>query len=74
MKKMINEGNKIHNFINSSGSDFLTSYGPVPVPRDKKFRFLGFRFRFRFHNAVSRLEVGFSNTRNKREMSIHLRL
>ena len=45
MKKMFNEGNQIHNFISSSGSDFLTSYGsgstsqkvtvptvPVPVP------------------------------------------
>jgi hypothetical protein len=44
---MLNEGNRIHNFISSSGSDFLTSYGagsgstrqkvmvptvPVPVP------------------------------------------
>jgi hypothetical protein len=44
---MLNEGNQIHNFISSSGSDFLTSYGsgsgsirqkvtvptvPVPVP------------------------------------------
>ncbi len=27
MKKMFNEGNQIHNFISSSGSDFLTSYG-----------------------------------------------
>ena len=27
MKKMCNEGNQIHNFISSSGSDFLTSYG-----------------------------------------------
>jgi hypothetical protein len=27
MKKMLNEGNQIHNFIPSSGSDFLTSYG-----------------------------------------------
>jgi len=26
MKKMLNEGNQIHNFISSSGSDFLTSY------------------------------------------------
>ena len=24
---MFNEGNQIHNFISSSGSDFLTSYG-----------------------------------------------
>ncbi len=24
---MLNEGNQIHNFISSSGSDFLTSYG-----------------------------------------------
>jgi hypothetical protein len=39
---MLNEGNQIHNFISSSGSDFLTNYGsgsasqkvtvPVPVP------------------------------------------
>ncbi len=27
MKKMLNEGNQIHHFISSSGSDFLTSYG-----------------------------------------------
>ncbi len=27
MKKMLNEGNQIHNFISSSGSDFLKSYG-----------------------------------------------
>ncbi len=47
MKKMLNEGNQMHNFISSSGSgsDFLTSYGsgsgsttqkvtvPVPVPQ-----------------------------------------
>ncbi len=48
MKKMFNEGNQIHNFMSSSGSDFLTSYGsgsgstsqkvtgstvPVPVPQ-----------------------------------------
>jgi hypothetical protein len=46
MKKMLNEGNQIHNFISSSGSgsDFLTSYGSgstsqkvtvptVPVPQ-----------------------------------------
>ncbi len=66
MKKMFNEGNKIHNFMSSSGygtlinygsgsgSDFLTSYGSitVPVPLVKKLRFL--RFRFRFHNTVSR--------------------
>ncbi len=26
-KKMFNEGNQIHNFMSSSGSDFLTSYG-----------------------------------------------
>jgi hypothetical protein len=62
-KKMLNEGNQIHNFISSSGSgtvincgsgsDFLTNYGmvpvPVPVPKGKKLRFL--RFRFRFHNT-----------------------
>ncbi len=46
MKKMLNEGNQIRNFISGSGSDFLTSYGsgstsqkvtvptvPVPVPQ-----------------------------------------
>ncbi len=27
MKKMLNEGNQKHNFISSSGSDFLTIYG-----------------------------------------------
>ncbi len=29
MKKFLNEGNKIHNFLSTSGygSDFLTSYG-----------------------------------------------
>ncbi len=27
LKKMFIEGNQIHNFISSSGSDFLTSYG-----------------------------------------------
>ncbi len=27
MKMMLNQGNQIHNFITSSGSDFLTSYG-----------------------------------------------
>ncbi len=43
-KKILNEGNQIHNFISSSGSDFLTSYGSgsnsqkvtvptVPVPQ-----------------------------------------
>jgi hypothetical protein len=26
MKKMFHEGNQIHNFMSSSGSDFLTSY------------------------------------------------
>ncbi len=55
MKKMLNEGNQIHNFISSSGSgtvinygsgsDFLTSYGSGSLV--KKLRFL----RFRFHNA-----------------------
>jgi hypothetical protein len=45
-EKMFIEGNQIHNFMSSSGSDFLTSYGsgsasqkvtvptvPVPVPQ-----------------------------------------
>ncbi len=27
MKEMLNEGNQVHNFISSSGSDFLTSNG-----------------------------------------------
>jgi hypothetical protein len=26
-EKILNEGNQIHNFISSSGSDFLTNYG-----------------------------------------------
>jgi hypothetical protein len=60
MKKMLNEGNQIHNFISSSGSgtvinygsgsDFLTSYGSGSGSTVKKLRFL--RFRFRFYNAV----------------------
>ncbi len=54
---MLNEGNQIYNFISSSGSgtiisygsgsDFLTSYASGPVPLVKKLR-----FRFRFHNAA----------------------
>ncbi len=48
---MLSEGNQIHNFISSSGSDFLTV--PVPVPQGKKLRFLRFRFRFRFHNTAN---------------------
>ncbi len=49
MKKMLNEGNQIHNFMSSSGSDFLTSYGSgstsqkVTVPTVPTVR---------FHNAV----------------------
>ncbi len=47
---MLNEGDQIHNFISSSGSDFLTSYGSgsgstrkkatvptVPVPQHYLF-------------------------------------
>ncbi len=62
MKIFLNEDNQIHNFISSSGSgtvisygsgsNFLTSYVPVPVPLVKKLRFLRFRFRFRFHNTA----------------------
>jgi hypothetical protein len=53
MKKILNEGYQIHNFISSSGSDFLTSYGsgstsqkvtvptvPVPVPESILIVFL----------------------------------
>jgi hypothetical protein len=40
---MLNEGNQIHNFISSSGSDLLTSSGC-----GSGYGFL----RFRFHNAV----------------------
>ncbi len=54
---MLNEGNQIHNFISSSGSNFLTSYGSsstrqkimvptVPVPhhwfRERHTLFLDF--------------------------------
>ncbi len=53
---MLNEGNQIHNFMSSSGSETVINYGsgsdfltvPVPVPQGKKLRFL----RFRFHNTV----------------------
>jgi hypothetical protein len=43
MKKMLNEGNQIHNFILCV---------TVPVPHGKKLRLLGFRFRFRFHKPA----------------------
>jgi hypothetical protein len=56
---MFNEGNLIHNFMSSSGSetviyygsgsDFLTSNGSGSGLLVKKLRFL--RFRFRFHNT-----------------------
>ncbi len=46
MKKLLNEGNQIHNFISSSGSrtvinygsgsDFLTSYGSVSSSNSQK--------------------------------------
>ncbi len=57
MKKIVNEGNLIHNFMSSSGSGTVISYGSgsdflqvtVPVPLVNKLRFL--RFRFRFHNT-----------------------
>ncbi len=62
MKKMLNEGNQIHNFMSSSGSgsvinyvsgsDFLTSYSSGSGSKSQKVpvpRFL--RFRFRFHNT-----------------------
>jgi hypothetical protein len=75
MKKMLNEGNQIHNFISSSrsgtvincgfGSNFLTSYGSdsVPVPLVKKLRFLQSRFRLRlwFHNAAVKTEFSTQN-------------
>ena len=32
MKKMLSEGNQIHNFISSSGSGTVINYGTVPVP------------------------------------------
>ncbi len=65
MKKILNKGNQIHNFISNSdsgtvinfsygsgsGSDFLTSYGSGST--SKKVTFL----RFRFHNAA--LQVTF---------------
>jgi hypothetical protein len=38
MKKMLNEGNQIHNFISSSGSGSAKSYGT-------------YYLRFRFHNT-----------------------
>ncbi len=32
MKKMVNGGNQILNFISSSGSGTVINYGTVPVP------------------------------------------
>jgi hypothetical protein len=72
MKKMLNEGNQIHNFMsssgsgtainNGSGSDFLTSYGSgsssqkVTVPVQLVKKLRFLRFRFRFHNTVYKLQ------------------
>ncbi len=57
VKKTLNDGNKIHNFISSSGSGTVINYGSGsdlqvtgPVPLVKKLRFL----RFRFHIAVKK--------------------
>jgi hypothetical protein len=40
MKKLLNEGNQIHNYISSSGSgfgsDFLTSYGSASGSTSQK--------------------------------------
>ncbi len=45
-KKMLNEGNQIHNFISSSGSWTVINYGSGSD-------FLSsYSFRFRFHNTV----------------------
>jgi hypothetical protein len=66
MKKIFNEDNQIHNFISSSGSgtvlsygsgsgsDFLTSYGSGSGSTSQKVTvpFLRFRFRFRLHNTA----------------------
>ena len=65
MKKILNEGNQIHNFMSSSGSgtvnnygsgsDFLTSfgsgYGSGSTSQKVMIPFLRFRFQFRFHNT-----------------------
>ncbi len=53
MKKILNEGNQIHNVISSSGSgsDFLTSYGSDSGSTSQKVT-VPFRFRFRFYNTL----------------------
>ncbi len=53
MKKFLNEGNQIHNFISSSGSgsDFLTNYGSGSTCQ--KVRFLRFRFHNTGYNPIS---------------------
>jgi hypothetical protein len=43
MKKMVKEGNQIHNFMSSSGSGTVINYGS-----GSDF-FYKLRFRFRFH-------------------------
>ncbi len=60
MKKIVNEGNQIHNFISSSGSgtvtncgsgsDFLTNYGSGST--SQKVTVPTVRFWFRFHNIA----------------------
>ncbi len=60
MKKMLTEGNQIHNFISSPGSSTVINYGSGSGPQVKKFLRLRFlllrvRFRFWFHNTVIRI-------------------
>ncbi len=80
-KKILNEGNKIHNFISGSGSgtvinygsgsDFLTSYGSSSGSGSgstrQKLRFL--RFRFRFHNTGYKAGCWFPLHRLRRNFS-----
>jgi hypothetical protein len=60
---MLNEGNQIHNFISSSGSDFLTSIGSgsasqkVTVPTVPVLRHcLGARVSLPLHGVLSCLD------------------
>jgi hypothetical protein len=72
-KKMLNEGNQIHNFKSSSGSGTVINYASgsdfltVPVTQGKKLRFLRFRFRFRFHNTAESISCPLLMGKRKRE-------
>ncbi len=69
MKKMFNEGNQIHNLISSSGSgtvinygsgsgsDFLTSYGPLCVTSELVETLSGFLEKFQYRGPANLSQI-----------------